>query len=572
MLRKKIVLGQIPDNFDFNSHIPFSSMCFVGRESTLFNWEENDFESDPFTSADFHAKCERLCKEESYYLLETLRNELNNRFELNLSTRFWKTILFPWLPYTVNITYERQLRVEKFIEKYRDQDLELTLMKDNIEWDFRNCSDFMNNGLKNPFFNEWLVSRLMETQIPSNWTTEVVDKSSETYSSFYSPRQSLSKKLIKKSRLLHLRNGFGRVFEIHGFKFIDFVFYNILLTVKKSGLWAENQTPTFGRTSQIEWKYDIKTLLERVTTQFIYEVPDHIEKIKKRYINNKLNLISAAQITNSDNRLKVKLALKKEFGERIISVQHGGHNYGTSRYNSTPSLVEYNQDCFITWGWTEQQKYSGNFHALPSPYMSNFYNRHNQTDDSIILVGNYMNPYFYSFTGYPNSNQLIDYRKNKVLFIRNIEKEIRANLMYRPYVKRPYSFQDEEYMKRIFPDLNIVEGNLHSKMLNCKLLILDHPGTTLLIALAANIPVVCFWSRSHFAFSSQAQKYYEMLHKLGIVYDSPKSAAEHVNNLEAVKDWWFKDEIQNVRMEILKEHARVSDNWRFDWLRFLIKL
>ena len=141
-------------------------------------------------------------------------------------------------------------------------------------------------------------------------------------------------------------------------------------------------------------------------------------------------------------RFLLLTALKKEFGEKIISVQHGGHNYGTSRYNSPSSLVEYNQNGFITWGWKEQEKYSGNFIALPSPYISSFYNRHKQTNNKIIFIGNYMNPFFYCFQGYPNSNQLLKYRENKIHFIKNIKNSLFVNLFYRPYSKSPYSFQD----------------------------------------------------------------------------------------------------------------------------------
>lgn len=569
-MRKRIVLGQIPENFDFKTHIPFGPMCFVGKESNVLNWEKNDFETDPFKNLDFYSNSENLCLKESYFLLEKIGNKLNNSFKLNFSINFWKIILFPWIPYTVSIAYEKQLRVENFIKKYKNQKLHITLLKDNIKWNFKNCLDFMNNGLKNPYFNEWLLSRIIETQIPNNWTTEFIDKTNETYNSFYYSKQSLIKKLIKKIPLLNLINGFHRVFEIYGFKFLDFIIFNIFLIFKKSNSSSVNDLKTCNNLSQIDWKYDIETLLENVKTEFISNLPDYIGKIdNKKHIKNKLNLISAAQITNSDNLLKVKFALKKEFGEKIISVQHGGHNYGTSRNNSPASLVEYNQDGFITWGWKEQEKYSGNFIALPSPFISSFYNRHKQTDDKIILVGNYMNPFFYCFQGYPNSNQLLKYRENKIHFIKNIKNSLFVNLFYRPYSKSPYSFQDFEYVKSNFNNINILEGNLHSKILSCRLLILDHPGTTLLIALSANIPFVCFWNKDHFPLSSQSESLYKTFYDLNIFFENSTDASEHVNNIKSVEKWWYHEKIQKARFDFLNIHAKVSKNWKTDWYKFL---
>ena len=75
------------------------------------------------------------------------------------------------------------------------------------------------------------------------------------------------------------------------------------------------------------------------------------------------------------------------------------------------------------------------------------------------------------------------------------------DLYYRPYSKTPYSFEDLNYIKKLKKDIKVINGDLHKQILNCKLLVLDHPGTTLLIALAANIPVICFWNRNHFPFS-----------------------------------------------------------------------
>ena len=63
------------------------------------------------------------------------------------------------------------------------------------------------------------------------------------------------------------------------------------------------------------------------------------------------------------------------------------------------------------------------------------------------------------------------------------------------------------FFEKQIPDLKIINSDFHKRILNCYLLIIDHPGTTLNIAMAANIPTILFWDKNHFPLEKKAEKY-----------------------------------------------------------------
>ena len=562
---KKVYLGQIPKDFNLKKDIAFGPMCFAGKENLIEGWEKIKFDDDPFENIDLCSKSELLCQKESLYFLDLLSKKFNKKYNLNYSNNFWKIILFPWIPYIVSFAYEKQLRVENFIKKYKNKDLHILLIKDNINWSFENCLDFMQRGLKNPIFNEWILSRFFESNLPKKWTYEYLDKSSKV--EYYKDPQ---KKITSYFPFLKFLNGFNRVFEVYGFRFTDLIIFNLILGLKKPLEKPDEFIGIKNSIKSINWLYNIEKLFEKTQTKFLKTLPKNLVKFKKiRYTKNKINLISASQITNTDNNLKIKFALKKEFGEKLFLVQHGGHNYGTSKFNSPASLVEYNQNTFITWGWKEQENYKGNFVNLPSPYLSKFINKHNSINNKIILVGNYMNPFFYTFQGYPTSNQILKYRKNKIKFIKNLKKSLFDDLYYRPYKESSFSYKDSSYIKLSFKEINTLDGDLHKQMLKCRLLVIDHPGTTLLVALAANVPLICFWEKNHFPFSNQSSILYNELIENKIFFNNPYDASNFLNKLKNINQWWKNKKIQKLRLKFLSLHGNLNKKWRKVWIKYL---
>ena len=108
---------------------------------------------------------------------------------------------------------------------------------------------------------------------------------------------------------------------------------------------------------------------------------------------------------------------------------------------------------------------------------------------------------------------------------------------------------------------------------NCNLLILDHPGTTLITALIANIPFICYWEKRHFPFSKQAELLLEDFSNIGIYFKDPPKAADKVNKINnSVEKWWSQDKIQQSRKHYIEKHGLISKDWRNDWKKFISSL
>ena len=145
---------------------------------------------------------------------------------------------------------------------------------------------------------------------------------------------------------------------------------------------------------------------------------------------------------------------------------------------------------------------------------------------------------------------------------------------YRPYIHAYHNnFDDEKYLLKYFPDLNIIYRDFQRKIYDCNILLLDHPGTTLITALIANIPLICFWDKNHFPFCRQAELLLEDFYNLEIYFTDPLIAAQKVNKIHnKAKEWWENDEIQIARMNYMNNHALISKHWKKDWYKFLFSL
>jgi len=586
---RELVLGQIPLDYNPDKHIPIGTFCFLGREEVDEEWLNLSFNYDPFISIDEIKSAEKICSDYTLWLLDKEKEYFNNKLGLNYSIRFWKIILFPWLIYCVDSLYERQSRIRKFITIYSNENIHVKLMSDNIDWDFLNVREFFNRGLQNIIYNEWLFSRILENIMPSNWTYEYVDKSIDYKKSILNNNKTYNKtnflkSYIKKTKLYkiyNLKNGFYRVYGIHGFRFFDYLTFNLFIFLKNLSSDINDtlleKTISDVKTSVkiIKWDLDINYYIEKNTTGFINNLSKKIYRLRnKKYNKNKINIIGADPITNDENNLKLDIALRYENGEKLIPCQHGGHNYGTSKLHNLASLVEYNHYRYITWGWNEQEDFKGSFVPLALPRKNNFYNTHKQKNNNIILVGNYMIKYFQTFTGYPRSKQSLEYRKNKITFIDDLSKIAKENLLYRPYNhKHQNTYNDENYLLQYYPKLKILYNNFENEIYNCNLLILDHPGTTLITALIANIPFICYWEKRHFPFSKQAELLLEDFSNTGIYFKDPSKAADKVNKINnSVEKWWCQDKIQQSRKHYIEKHGLISKDWRNDWKKFISSL
>jgi putative transferase (TIGR04331 family) len=161
----------------------------------------------------------------------------------------------------------------------------------------------------------------------------------------------------------------------------------------------------------------------------------------------------------------------------------------------------------------------------------------------------------------------------KVRFFRHLPKSVERKFCYRPYSRGFSTLNDKAYMEKKVPGLNFVDGPLIDKLLECRLVVLDHSGTTLSLAMAADIPLVCFWQPEAWPYNEDGRRALVELESGGVFFDNPELAAKHIENIwDDVQGWWGQPRVIKAVNNWRNSFAKASPNWRVGVLKTLYGL
>jgi hypothetical protein len=563
---RKLVFGPIPDDYSPIRHLVISPASFVGREEIFTKFEDLSYITIYQSKSELTALDEKT-RNESLFLVSGLAKQLYPDQYEEHSYRFWKTILYPFLGLVVPWLYRKQLLFQKILEKYEGEDFETTLIEDAIRFQFQDEFQLMIDGLWNAEVNAWVWSRLIEQKAPGSWKINYRP-------SHHKLEPALRERFKKKSGLkATIRNSYYaliyRWHGIYGFNNWHNLGIQFLLNLKPR-IIVPHQTQLPPEGSSIDWIFDVGYVINKM-------IPDSLRNLnfETKGVRRK---IKAGKIVNYSNRLyydigsKLMAAMAYENNGIVISTQHGGHNYGSASTFEYGDQIEYHSDYFISWGWMKPGR---NLLPLPSPLLSNYFNTHHRRNSRLILVGTKTNCYVTRFDSAVNDVDIIQYRRNKITFINNIDSK---DLWYRPYPPNSISLLDWEYVSsNSLQKVNQLDGDLHVEMQRCDLLILDHPGATWNIAMAMNTPTVCFWEPTHFPFNAEAEGFLKRFRKLGMYFENPQAAAQKVKQImkdynNDASEWWNQPEIQELRLAWMEKYARTDAKWLSNWLTALWKM
>jgi len=559
---KRIIIGTIPDDFKPGIDIVLGPWCFVGKEDFYPEWEKIIFEPDPFENSSELEFNNKLASEYAKHYINELAELLNLLNNSDYSTKFWYLLVFPWLVTIILTTWERQRRIDQIINKYKNHEFMIELIKDDFDYRFINTLDFQVNGVMNPLFNEWLFSKLIENRVPDKW--KVCWKKIQITGNY----PSEGNKTNLKQNIKNAIKSTFLSYTIKGISIVDALLIELILKYKSFNkkYFIEN-IPRAKKSNELKWDLDWGLLIKTCLPKYF----SNIKGLSKNYNNTSKRIYVVGPILLYDEENKLKLAHAIENGSRIIVSQHGG-NYGNAKTYSIIPEIEYKQFRFITWGWQTHNNYKGKFLPLPSPFLTKL--KYNKKNEKIILVGTHILVLLHNLSSTPQAKQQLDYRNNKIRFINRLSNSPRDNLWYRPYLNEIGALSDKNFVQSNFDYLKILDASTrgtHRELMKCKLLVCDHPGTTLNIALAANIPTICFWDQDVWHMCQQAKPYFDALRNVGISFNNGSEAAEKVNEIwDDVEGWWQQPDVQKARKDWARQYASTSKNWRREWTKAIL--
>lgn len=563
---KTLVLGTIPDNFSPSTHHALGPWCFIGKEHVFENWESLDFEPDPFASAEEISGAADSTVEYANAVFPAIVEKLNSMNGTQHSLDYWRMLVMPYLLMLVQTTWERQLVVRQFLSRHADQRFKVELVEDSIRWHFRDTRDFIYRGILNAVYNEWLFSRLLEDNVPASWTVTTIRRT------IPEPSGDCKEESLR-TQIAHLIRSGLRCQGVYGISLFGSFMWSAFLSVKPA---ARDSASVSSRcdltTDHLHWGIGFEQLIWKTLPEVFYRIgtpPFPKPRAKK----GKANLIGGELLWFNEPD-KRRFASKAEGGEVIVAVQHGG-NYGTLKSAPLISELEYKLNGFFTWGWERHEGYEGLFCPMPSPYLSRAKASLGKRNCSknLVLVGTVSHLRSYRFDSVPQAVQQIEARANKCHFLEGLAPEVLRETSYRPYPLDKQTLLDRSYFSERYPGLRMLDGKWKMSMLRARLLVLDHPVTTLNIALAANVPTIGFWDKNAWAMSCQALPYFDALEEAGVFFQTGEDAANKVNDVwEHLEEWWNQESIQSARREWCHRYARTSRFWWAEWARTLWKL
>lgn len=562
---KKLIIDQISDDFDPDKHIPIAPSCFIGKEDIFPDFENLDYLRIVESRLDIK-NYDQICTKEALYWVGIFA-EMYNPDECDKhSFLFWKTLYFPWLGLVIPWIYRKQLLILKIIEKYRNENITVELIEENLAFEVKNEIDFIIDGIWNQTINAWIYSRIIESSLPDKWNINYKKgscKSDKETKSRFNKSKSLKSKIVDCIRKIGFRSK-----GVHGFSIIDEIFFHFLQSYKPPiEVKREESLNYIG--IQINWSFNIVQVIEFLLPHSLTEI--NFEENKRNFRKGKL--INYSNRLYYDFKTKFDAAYAYEKNEIVIATQHGGHNYGSAYTFEYGTEIEYKTNIFISWGWKNPDI---NVLDLVSPLLSKSLNTHRKLNNNIILVGTDMLGFPTRFDSGPNEIAYLDYRKNKGIFVENLDSKLRLHFHYRPYPEKKTSFLDSNYIANRFPEVLIHKGELYGDLKKCNLLVLDHPGTTWNVAMSMNTPIICYWNRDHFPFNKEGDFFLDKFGKLGLYFENPEDAANKVNEINGkysdLSEWWNQKEIQDLRKEWMNVYGRADKNWFWIWTKTLWNL
>lgn len=283
-----------------------------------------------------------------------------------------------------------------------------------------------------------------------------------------------------------------------------------------------------------------------------------------------VDVVASAAGWHFNETFKMAAARSSERGARLVALQHGG---GYGMYRSAPlELAERRvSDRFMAWGWAGQDR--AGLRNVPGPGLSRVARRRMTAGDlrrnrTILFVATAHPRYLYRFQSVPVGSQWEEYFEWQQRFLSALGEETRREVSYRSL---PVDFGQAvtERMSASFPDLKWDKMTTPAvkRLARCRIVVIDHCATTLLEALAANIPTILYWHPDRWEARTEAASYTDALRRAKILFDRPEEAASHLERQYADPGaWWREPLVQNARDAFVGGFALCRRDWQRIWI------
>lgn len=552
----------MPQGATPQTHIAAGAWCFVGRDALFPGWDSAGVQAhfplppDPFADAGAFLAAARAANG------EVLRLARRYSGDSGLSESYRLLAAGPYILLAVHMLAERQQRALDLVRLYGDTPLRVPLQPADIPFSFAGTKDFMVHGVLDAAFNHFVYSRIIEAIAPPAWRLEYLPPA-RLHRAEAQPAPPLRARATEAVRALLRALPFPR---IKGFTLRQSLVLSLAVLLNKKKLPDASLAFSLYCDAPLVWRFPAESLINACMPPALAQAR-HPAPSSPATKTTPGPLCAMLPVFSQDDRYRLRLARKVERGARLFCVQHGA-NYGNLK--SVGILpFEYARHAFFSWGWQHEHAVPANALPMPNPLLAGIAGTHRETAPRLVLVSTEMSGFSYRLKSRPQSGVLPVYRHGKRRFLSAVREKIAetgGSVLYRPYFPAPGGLEDGSYIQRELPGIPLCTGDLTTQILGCRLLALDHYGTTLHTALAANVPLLAFWNRQHWGMDAASDKALDLLAQAGILHETPEAAAAHALDVwDHVQAWWKSGDVRNARAFWMEHYARVGDTPESPW-------
>ena len=585
MKQPRLFLGQVESDFDPNFDWVLGAWSFLEQQSLLVEYKKPF--PRPFSSFEEIEQTEEFLFN---YIIPIARRRLScflfDRWKgiIDEDLAFFEYIIDPWLTHFCQNYWILYLLLKKIQVSDQEAPFIVRCLTKNSAPSFKNTSDFASSVWTDISIQTYFASSIAEILAKEKlWTLEYFE--SNKIKNHKNDQLNTFKSLIKLFRFTNYSKYLLRC-SYSQFPYFYRFLLSFVLSIKpvrrnneNTAHWVSNNLArnqdffsTVSKEEQEVTQRMIEVAQATIPGSFSHSLPQIWKKANR--IKFKTGKCRIPDQGAGDIEMRVINYLAKKNGEALIGIQHGG-GHGSDRIHPLVRETEYRYDFYASWGWRSHDRYQVNALPMPSPLLSPISNKHRFKNNNLLFVNYSLCPMMIRLHSKPIGSDIVRELPRTVSFFEFLSAEIRNHVLYRPHTKDG-SLENPDSFKQKFPEIMINNDSSRKfmkKILSCHLLVLNHPITTLHVAMAANIPTICYWDPNLWDFTMDCKNLFKEFKKLGILFDSPEYAAEKVNNVWShIPTWWNDQRIQSVRQQWNAQFALADPGWKMIWLKALWRL
>lgn len=566
-------------------------MVFLGdwcrRYSRRSFWEPLEGELVPSCWADQAKSSEAYDNVNAVYerLLPALSETMNSVHGVNYGAKYWRILLGPWFWWYLSVLYDRYSAIKSAAIHYPNFTT-LGLSEESFVTP-RDTREFIQN-IETDAYNLQLYTRILAA-LGREFLREPSTNSSLTGEK-KSGKSSLKEMGKNFLTFLEWLGDRGRPVTLKYHSFPRWVCLQLMLKTKGAA-WPNSasrmELPLLSRNDELRGSLEklgvpaksefdalvLKMIPQDIPLCFMEGFGLVREEAKKHYPGSP-KVIFSAYAWFYDEDFKVWAAAASETGAVLIGAQHGG-NYGVMERMFLEEHEVTITDRYYSWGWDSSRHGPKIVPFAAAKLMGRIMLPTSNQKKGILFVATKMPRYLYQFPNTPD--QFKEYLAWQRRFAGALTSDELNLLRVRPH----YDDSGWDIAQRWtdeFPDVQIERwgGAFLKSLEECRLYVCDHISTTFTEALAANKPTILFWNAAANELRTDAQPYFDLLRREGILYDEPEAAAEAVKRVYGdVEGWWNDPDRQAAVKKFCHRFARTSptavDEWAREFVSTIIK-